>query len=65
MEFQDADFPDQWQYLHEDTKAKAIEIANALVDEEGMGHAEALKVAMDRARQWSHKTPGRIESASD
>lgn len=55
-----SDYPASMRHLSEPARAKAIEIANALLAE-GMDEGKAIRVAIARAKQWaqSHGLPVR------
>jgi uncharacterized protein YdaT len=48
------DYPASMRHLSEPARAKAIEIANALLAE-GMDEAMAIRVAIARARAWAQR----------
>jgi uncharacterized protein YdaT len=45
-------YPASMRHLSEVTRAKAIEIANALLDE-GMDEGKAIRIAIARAEDWA------------
>jgi uncharacterized protein YdaT len=45
-------FPTAMRHLPEAVRAKAIEIANALL-EEGMPEGQAIRIAIAKAREWA------------
>ncbi len=45
-------YPPSMQHLAPVTRAKAIEIANALLDE-GMEEGKAIRIAIARAKVWA------------
>ncbi|MDP1419842.1 DUF2188 domain-containing protein [Peribacillus simplex] len=45
------DYPNSMKNLDEDVREKAIEIANALLDE-GYEDGKAIPIAIDRAKMW-------------
>jgi uncharacterized protein YdaT len=45
-------YPVSMRHLSEVTRAKAIEIANALLDE-GMDEGKAIRIAISRAEDWA------------
>jgi len=47
-------YPASMNHLSEVTRAKAIEIANALL-EEGMEEGRVIRIAIARAEQWSKR----------
>lgn len=53
-------FPTSMRHLSEAARAKAIEIANALLAE-GMDEGKAIRIALAKARQWAqhHSQPWR------
>ena len=52
MPWTESDFPASMRHLSAVTRAKAIDIANALLDE-GMDEGRAIRIAMARAEQWA------------
>jgi len=58
------DYPASMRYLSKPAREKAIDIANALLDE-GMDEAKAIRVAIVKAKEWasSHGLPERDEKA--
>lgn len=51
-------YPPSMRHLTPSVRAKAIEIANALLDE-GMDEGKAIRIAIAKAKQWAaHHTPG-------
>jgi uncharacterized protein YdaT len=54
MPWSENDFPVSMRSLSEVTRAKAIEIANALLAE-GMDEGRAIRIAIARAGQWSER----------
>ena len=49
-----ANYPASMRHLSEVTRAKAIAIANALL-EEGMEDGRAIRIAIARAEQWARR----------
>jgi uncharacterized protein YdaT len=47
------DFPDAMKNLPEEVKEKAIEIANALLEEKRMDEGIAIATAISRAKDWA------------
>jgi uncharacterized protein YdaT len=47
-------YPPSMQHLGEDARAKAIEIANALL-EEGMDEGKAIRIAIAKAKAWAQR----------
>ncbi|QKF32400.1 DUF2188 domain-containing protein [Bacillus velezensis] len=45
------DYPQSWKNLEEPVKKKAIEIANAMVDE-GYEEGRAIPIATSQAKEW-------------
>ncbi|WP_227397134.1 DUF2188 domain-containing protein [Jeotgalibacillus aurantiacus] len=45
------DYPDSWKNLEPAVRNKAIEIGNALVEEEGYEEGRAIAIATDRAKK--------------
>lgn len=45
-------YPTAMRHLPETVRAKAIEIANALLDE-GMPEGQAIRIAIAKAREWA------------
>jgi uncharacterized protein YdaT len=52
-------YPASMQHLPRAVRAKAIEIANALL-EEGMEEGKAIRIAISRARQWAARRGLRV-----
>ncbi len=48
------DYPDSLQNLNENVREKAIEIANALVDD-GYGEGRAISIATAQAKDWAQR----------
>lgn len=48
------DYPDSWKNLDTDVRNKAIEIGNALIQEEGYEEGRAIAIATDRAKSAVH-----------
>jgi uncharacterized protein YdaT len=46
-------FPSSMRHLGPQTREKAIEIANALL-EEGMPEGKAIRIAIAKAKQWAN-----------
>lgn len=65
MPWDKKNYPDQMGRLPQDVREKAIDIANTLVDKDGMSEPDAIEEAIERARQWDSKSRGRLESSSD
>jgi uncharacterized protein YdaT len=49
-----SDYPASMRHLSAPVRAKAIEIANALLDE-GMDEGKAIRIAIAKARQWAQR----------
>ncbi len=47
------DYPDSLKNLEPETREKAIEIANALLTEQGYGEGRAIAIATSRAEVWA------------
>jgi uncharacterized protein YdaT len=60
MPWTEFDYPASMRHLSEPTRAKAIEIANALLDE-GMDEGKAIRIAIAKAKEWAvqHGVPAR------
>ena len=57
------DFPASMQHLPAVVRQKAIDIANALLDE-GMDEGMAIRIAIARAKAWGRRhVPGYAEGA--
>ena len=54
MPWNDERYPPAMQRLHPLVRQKAIEIANALLDE-GCDEGFAIRVAISRAKQWASR----------
>jgi uncharacterized protein YdaT len=54
-------YPKSMIHLPDPVRAKAIEIANALL-EEGMDEGKAIRIAIAKAKEWaSHHRMGSVE----
>ena len=49
------DYPDSMKNLDKKVRDKAIEIANALVDEEKMEEGRAIPIAISKAKEWAER----------
>jgi uncharacterized protein YdaT len=49
-------YPVSMKNLAPDVRSKAIEIANALL-EEGNDEGKAIRIGIAKARQWAHQSP--------
>jgi uncharacterized protein YdaT len=47
------DYPASMKHLPPLVREKAIEIANALLGDEGMEEGRAIRIAIARAKQWA------------
>jgi uncharacterized protein YdaT len=45
-------YPDTMKNLDEDVREKAIDIANALLEEENMEKGKAIAISINKAREW-------------
>ena len=54
MPWTESDFPASLRHLSAVTRAKAIDIANALLDE-GMEEGRAIRIALAHAAQWAER----------
>jgi uncharacterized protein YdaT len=54
MPWTDEDYPVSMRHLSRVARAKAIDIANALLDE-GMGEGRAIRIAIARAEEWARR----------
>ena len=52
MPWDSAHYPDSMKHLPEDAREKAIEIANALL-EDGMEEDRAIRIAIAKAKEWA------------
>lgn len=52
MPWTPARYPPSMQHLSEAVRGKAIEIANALL-EEGMDEGKAIRIAIAKAKEWA------------
>lgn len=57
MPWNEVRFPASMQHLLPDVRRKAIEIANALL-EEGYPDGKAIRIAIAKAKQWAQSHPG-------
>jgi uncharacterized protein YdaT len=55
-------YPASMKNLPPEVRAKAIDIANALL-ESGRPEGQAIRIAIARAKQWAGLTPGRAGRA--
>lgn len=53
-------YPAAMRHLDEAVRAKAIEIANALLDE-GMDEGMAIRIAIAKAKAWGERHPSASE----
>jgi uncharacterized protein YdaT len=53
MPWNAARYPKSMQHLPDAVRDKAIEIANALL-EEGMDEGKAIRIAIAKAKEWAH-----------
>lgn len=53
-------YPKSMQHLPAAVRAKAIEIANALL-EEGMEEGKAIRIAIAKAKEWARHHVGYVE----
>lgn len=53
MPWTDKSFPDSMKNLPGEVREKAIEIANAILDEKGMDEGIAIATAISRAKDWA------------
>ena len=49
-------YPASMRHLPDAMREKAIEIANALLDE-GMDEGRAIRIAISKAREWARRHP--------
>jgi uncharacterized protein YdaT len=54
MPWNESYYPPAMAHLHPAVRAKAIEIANALL-EEGNDDGFAIRIAIARAKEWAHR----------
>ena len=59
------DFPDSMKNLPKEVRDKAIEIANALLEERKMDEGIAIATAISRAKDWGANHGKQIKSQSD
>lgn len=59
------DFPDAMKNLPEEVREKAIEIANALLEERKMNEGIAIATAISRAKDWAVNRGKEIQSQVD
>ena len=50
-------YPDSMKHLPDDVREKAIDIANALLDE-GMDEGKAIRIAIAKAKEWAERHDG-------
>lgn len=46
-------YPDSLKNLNQETRNKAIEIANALIEKENMEEGRAIAIATSKAKEWA------------
>jgi uncharacterized protein YdaT len=56
MPWNEADYPASMRHLPERVRRKAIEIANALL-EEGLDEGMAIRIAIAKAKEWARRHP--------
>jgi uncharacterized protein YdaT len=54
MPWTDIDYPVSMRHLSGPVREKAIEIANALLDE-GMDEGKAIRIAIAKAKEWTQR----------
>ena len=57
MPWNESWYPVSMRNLEPAVRAKAIEIANALL-EEGMEEGKAIRIAIAKAKEWGERHPG-------
>jgi len=63
MPWTEARYPPAMRHLAPDARAKAIEIANALLSE-GYDEGRAIRIAIARAKEWARRRGLPMESAA-
>jgi len=53
MVWNKSDFPHSMKNLEKRVREKSIEIANTLVENEGMDEGKAIPIAISKAKEWS------------
>lgn len=53
MPWSEEDYPVSMKNLTPEVRRKAIEIANALMEKEGMDEGRAIPIAIDTAEEWA------------
>lgn len=53
MPWDSAHYPTSMKHLPAPVRAKAIEIANALLEEKGMDEGRAIRIAIAKAKEWA------------
>ncbi|MGZ5033232.1 MAG: hypothetical protein ACXWAC_08535 [Usitatibacter sp.] len=57
MPWNEVRYPTSMRHLSPEVRGKAIEIANALL-EEGHPEGQAIRIAIAKAKQWAESHPG-------
>ena len=65
MSWDETNYPNRMGRLPQEVREKAIDIANVLVEKEGLSESKAIEEAIKRARNWDSKSRGRLKSSSD
>lgn len=65
MPWDETNYPKLMERLRGDVRAKAIDIANELVENEGYSEDAAIDEAIERARQWNSKSRGRRNTSAN
>lgn len=55
MPFTAKNYPNSWKNFYAKVRYKAIEIANALIEDEKMPEGRAIAIATDQAKDWADK----------
>lgn len=55
MPWSEKNYPDSMKNLKKKTRNKAIEIANALVEDKNMDEQRAIPIAISKAREWANE----------
>ncbi|MCX7892550.1 MAG: hypothetical protein N2544_09345 [Burkholderiales bacterium] len=55
MPWDETRYPAAMRHLPPEVRAKAIEIANALLLEEGYDEGKAIRIAIAKAKEWARR----------
>lgn len=55
MPWSENDYPQSWKNFTPEVRDKAIEIANALLEDEGYDEGRAIAIATSQAEEWANR----------